>query len=263
MRTEPSVAGWAQLCQRLSALSGAALTDGIRQAERALDGWPDPLRRAPASWWRHLARGEPEPRMRLARVLSPGGSALRDDELGRLIRSRHIQHIRHLELSFQLLTTRAAHILAASPWLAQIQTLTLCDNDIETAGAMALLGSPLLRDLQHLDLSGCPVGDSFVQLLLTGTELVGMRHLALARCGLTDTSAVAVATSPQTESLLHLSLAENSITIDGARRLAAAPHLRALQHLDLSGCPIGREGREFLFWSNNLSFSARSPYRSR
>lgn len=120
--------------------------------------------------------------------------------------------------------------------------LDLSGEALGDAGVTVLASSPLVAGLLSLSLGRCGIGVEGVRALAASPHLAGLKILSLAGNDIRDDGVVALAASPNLVQLTSLSLGENPITSRGAHALAASPHLGRLTTLDLHGTEIGAEG---------------------
>lgn len=221
---------------------------------------PDAARTLPPAWQAELLAGRRLPAARLVRALRLH-AAMPHAALLRLLRAPELASLRILELRDMALSASDVRAIASVSALQSVRTLHVDGSSLGMHGGSAIIGSDFLGRVRDLSLRRCGLTDAFVEVLASRVRAAELRALALDGNALTDRAAVALALSAHTAQLQRLSLADNAITADGARRLAASPHLRRLSLLDLSGCPIGKKGREAIYWSTTLSHEARAPYR--
>jgi uncharacterized protein (TIGR02996 family) len=137
-------------------------------------------------------------------------------------------------------------VLAASPYLTRLTSLTFSDCGVGPDGARALAESSRMGRLQYLDFSqfdwsaGNDIGDEGVQALAGSAHLASLRHIDVTENGVTAKGARAIAESPYLGCLTSLNLSGNPIGPEGARALAASPFLSRLTRLwvDLTTSPI-------------------------
>jgi uncharacterized protein (TIGR02996 family) len=150
-------------------------------------------------------------------------------------------------------------VLAASPYLTRLTSLTFGDCRVGPDGARALAESPHLRRLQSLNVSqmdwtaGNDIGDEGVQSLAGSVHLANLRHLDVTENGVTARGVRAIAESPYLAGLTSLNLSGNPIGPEGARALAASPVLSRLTRLEveLTTSPILSAGA----WADRLRYT--------
>jgi uncharacterized protein (TIGR02996 family) len=125
--------------------------------------------------------------------------------------------------------------LAASPLAGQLHVLELQNTGIGDRGVAAMANSPLLNRLlgPGLNLSMNPIGDSGAQALAACPDLEPFTELILRDCRVSDAGAIALAASPNVANLVYLDLWQNRIGDAGAKAMAASPHLGNVRVLSL------------------------------
>jgi len=122
--------------------------------------------------------------------------------------------------------------LAASPYLAGLRTLRLCNSGVGAAGAAALAGSPYLRGLERLDLSrNRTLGPAGGLALTRSTALMNLRALRLDWCRLDAAATEAVLASPSLPRLCDVDMTANGVDPDGLRRALDGPAGARLERL--------------------------------
>ncbi len=106
--------------------------------------------------------------------------------------------------------------LFASPLLARVRELDLCNADLRDSGLALLARSPFLQKLEALDLGFNAIEDAGMDALARSSLLPNLSTLALND--------------------------NDSISGDGVRALAESPFFAGLTALDLSGNDIGETG---------------------
>jgi uncharacterized protein (TIGR02996 family) len=142
-----------------------------------------------------------------------------------------------------------ARILAESPQVAGLRSLSLAGHSLGQPGAQALAGSRYLTNLEALDLTGCNLARSAVTLLAQSPKLPRLRRLVLADNPLGDSDVRALAASPYLKELRELDLSCNRITTEAAKALAGSPLLGRLRWLNLAQCDVGSYGLRLLHQS--------------
>jgi carbon storage regulator CsrA len=104
--------------------------------------------------------------LRRLRAQLPGGPLARA-ALTALAASPYLARLESLDLSNQDLGDEETLLLAQSPHLGSLRTLILRANHIQNAGGKELAASRHLANLDQLDLSGNPLGDAGVTELRT------------------------------------------------------------------------------------------------
>jgi carbon storage regulator CsrA len=116
-----------------------------------------------------------------------------------------------------------------------------------TVGDIAsLAASPYLARLETLDLGQNGLGHEDISHLAGSAHLAGLKTLLLRENGIGDAGAAALARSLHLVGLTVLDLAGNRIGTVGARELAKSARLCRLTRLDMTGNPVGEEGRRAL-----------------
>jgi uncharacterized protein (TIGR02996 family) len=161
------------------------------------------------------------------------------DVLVRFLSSKHLVHLRELELMGNWATpwsyvSPAVEFLAGCPQYASLRSLEINQMHVGDAGAAALAASKTLTGLTSLAVSRCEMGAAGLQRLLASPILAGVTHLTLGGREHTATEgealAAALASSPHLGRLEALALSETSATDRAATSLAAArcPNLKSL-----------------------------------
>jgi Ran GTPase-activating protein (RanGAP) involved in mRNA processing and transport len=127
-----------------------------------------------------------------------------------------------------------AKSLAASPYLARLENLSLYHNYIGDEGLTALASSPYLSGLRSLNLESNKIGDAGLIALAESPYLTRLEWLNLKSNQLTPEGIKALAASPNAAPLRTLNLSENWVGRPGARAILDSPHLRNIEHLRLS-----------------------------
>ena len=125
--------------------------------------------------------------------------------------------------------------LAASPLAGQLHVLELQNTGIGDRGVAAMANSPLLDRLHGpgLNLSMNPIGDAGAQALAACPDLEPFTELLLRDCRVSDAGATVLAASPNVGNLVYLDLWQNRIGDAGAKAMAASPHLGNVRVLSL------------------------------
>jgi uncharacterized protein (TIGR02996 family) len=159
------------------------------------------------------------------------------------------------------LSPDGAAALAGAPSLARLFTLNLGGNDLGPAGARALAESPALARLNFLDLGVNGISREGVTALVASPHLRQLVSLDLNSNGLGNAGVSTLAASPHLSGLTTLHLCYNDVGQAGARALARSPHLSRLTWLSLDGNPVGNAAAEELLrapWQNFRGLSVRN-----
>lgn len=203
-----------------------------------------------AEWTAHLAglvesvdfrRGVPD-----AASVDAATFLARGDELFRRLR------VRRLSLR------DAAPVMAkvfASPLLARVRELDLCNCDLGREGMGLLARSPFLQNLDALDLGFNGLDDAAVDLLARSSNLPNLTALALNdNDAITDAGACALAQSPFFAGLTALDVSGNDIGDAGITAMVASKSFARLRTLRIAGNRVGDAG---------VAALARSPLLAR
>ncbi len=146
-------------------------------------------------------------------------------------------------------------LLAGSPHLRQLVTLTAFRNPFGCAGAEALAASPLAERLRVLAIQNTGIADRGAAALAASRLLDQLAGpgLNLSMNPIADVGAAALAASPHLERFTELVLRDCRIGDLGARALAGSPHLANLGDLDLWHNRIGDAGAHALAASPHLT----------
>jgi uncharacterized protein (TIGR02996 family) len=177
--------------------------------------------------------------------LSVGFNRLEPVPLRRLISTRRMPCLRHLDISGCNIANKQAVTLADTQRTG-LASLDLSSNHIGSAGACALASSALLAGLTALDLGRTHMGDEGVRALAGSPGLANLAVLDLGSASLNAGAAEAIAASPHLANLTRLRLAYNSIGDAGARALATSPYLSRLTALEVGLNDISEEGKLLL-----------------
>ena len=119
-------------------------------------------------------------------------------------------------------------------------------------GVMVLLDFPFVSELETLDLRNNDLNDEAVIALSQSEKLKSLVSLDLSKNNISDAGAQALAGSKNFERLKKLNLNFNRIGDEGARAIAESPRLANLESLKLGQNKIGTEGARALNESENL-----------
>jgi uncharacterized protein (TIGR02996 family) len=141
--------------------------------------------------------------------------------------------------------------LAASPLLARVRELDLCNCDLGPRGVEVLAKSPHLQSLEAIDLGFNRLDDAAAEALARCTGLPNLTHLALNdNDAIGDAGVRTLADSPFLAGLTALDLSGNDIADAGVIAAVEGRAFARLRALRLSGNRIGDAGATAL---------ARSP----
>jgi uncharacterized protein (TIGR02996 family) len=163
-----------------------------------------------------------------------------------LVGSRHLRHLRVLDLTRNNLDDLDGQTLALWDALEGITSLELADNALGPRGAQALASSPYLRHLRLLDLGNNSIGVGGLRALVESPHLTGLTELRLNWNALEDEGIALLAGSPALRCLKALNLKGNRVGDTGARALIDSPYLGALDRLELQGNRVGARRRRAL-----------------
>lgn len=163
------------------------------------------------------------------------GAFLDDDCVQAIALSMHWRGLTELSLAGNIqITAQGAGALATSPFLTQLESLSMADTSAGNGASGYFAFSPNLRRLKALDLSGAlDGGPEAVMPIADSPNLPLLESLAIARCNLGDDGVAALSQSRRLESLRVLDLAENAITDQGLDRLAQWPRLTQLVDMNI------------------------------
>jgi serine/threonine protein kinase/hemoglobin-like flavoprotein/Ran GTPase-activating protein (RanGAP) involved in mRNA processing and transport len=243
--SRPSPDAWSALCRYLSHQD----SETRELADQKLSVWPAECRRAAASWWEEVKRGERHPLWFLARTLDLSCRGLTDADVERLSKNPALASLRRLNLAGNGIGPEGIQALAASPFASGIEYLELKGNRIGAEGVEALVRSPHLKRLRFLGLAENRIGVRGLQAL--AHPALRLQHLDLADNDLRTEGAEVLAQSAGRE-LRVLNLRGNLLGPDGAAVLAVSAVPANLRELDLACNAIGPGGGASLAVSKNL-----------
>lgn len=194
---------------------------------------------------RHMARLIHCPFLGLVRELDLCGSELGNGGLNLLVRSRYLQTLELLNLSFNSVCDGGVQLLARAGTLPRLRTLLLHDNGyISSEGVHALANTPTLDSLRVLDLSGNDISDAGIRYLVESQYLQKLHTLRITANHIGDAGVQTLMGSALLTRLLQrdprLNLRQNVIGMPGVLALAKASCPATT--LDLSGNYLGDEG---------------------
>lgn len=161
--------------------------------------------------------------------------------------------LKSLNLAYNLISDDGVALLAASPYLTSLTSLSLCSRGdpaysvqktthISDIGAFIIANSPTFQGLLLLDLAHNAINDIGVSSLAGSRYLHNLTALNLSSNKVNNAGVIAVAASPMLVNLRHLDLSCNRIDYNGARSLANSRTLGSLTSLELGWNQIGNEG---------------------
>ncbi len=158
--------------------------------------------------------------------------------------ARHLDALHALAIVSEQLNDDHLDALAASPSLARLTRLALCQGyAITTRGALALAASPYISSLTSLDLSYAKIGDEGARALAASPYLTRLTSLDLTANLIDAAGAAALASSPHLAAVQTLWLPHNPINATSAAALLRLP---ALSALSLVGCDIEADALDAL-----------------
>ena len=173
-------------------------------------------------------------------------SGLSSDDLITLCRSPHLGNLRGLLIPLNLLTDAVLVALAQTPQLSNLRTLMLSQTyytvNCSAASLRELLHSPYLRQLETLSLNRIRFTPAHAQALFESPNLGRLTSLNLDGCSLGPAELEQLGDAANLSSLRVLSLNQNTLGDAGTRLLAEARGLHSLQRLSLNRNLIGNAG---------------------
>jgi uncharacterized protein (TIGR02996 family) len=164
-----------------------------------------------------------------------------------------IEHLERLPSSLLDLRVYGAHLgeqggqlLADSPLLGQLHSLSLWVVRLGTAGFLALFRSPHLNHLVRLDLSSERMTVGGIKALGHSPHVENLVDLTLSECQLRAPHLKALAAAPLLGRLRRLDLYRNGFADDALIVLADSPHLGSLRELNLGHNEIRNQGAAHL-----------------
>ena len=160
-------------------------------------------------------------------ALDVSACAIGADGLRLLAHSPHLRQLVSLTAFRNPFACDGAAVLAGSPLAGQLHVLEIQNTGIGDRGIVALVDSPVLDRLvgPGLNFSMNPIGDGGATALAACPLLEPFSELVLRDCRIGDAGAAALAGSPFVANLASLDLWHNRIGDAGARALAASSHL--------------------------------------
>jgi uncharacterized protein (TIGR02996 family) len=146
-----------------------------------------------------------------------------------LARSPHLIRLRSLSLYRNHLGDDGAAALATAAWLGTLRDVVLSDNGLSERGAAALARTERPFRPERLRLDNNPIGDFGMAALAGSPVLQRVKSLTLSRCGIGLAGMTALASSPHLGSLEEIDLTGNELTYQTLARLDAAPWRRRVR----------------------------------
>ncbi len=226
LKAPPSQHAWKQICDALDALEGRELEKAIADVNAALVDWPDSQRYG-NQWARSLAANGAEPRLRVARSLNLTGCRGSKTVIDSVAGSADIAGLKTLIFSLVPISPKKMKILAASPHLADIETMRFSMCFMKDTGFSHFSKSTTIQSLRRLEVGNNDLGERGGKIVATAKTEVFSK-------------------------LESLSYANNKIGTAGCVHLAKAK-LPTLRSLDLSRNEVGSEGLAALGASKTLT----------
>lgn len=152
--------------------------------------------------------------------------------------------------------------LFASPLLAHVRELDLCNADLRNPGVALLARSAHLRNLEALDLGFNNLEDAGVEVLARSSGLPNLTALALNdNDSITADGLRSLAESPFFAGLTSLDVSGNDINETGVAALVASPAMARLHSLRLNNNRIGDAGVTALANSSLVARMLRAEQR--
>jgi uncharacterized protein (TIGR02996 family) len=170
-----------------------------------------------------------------------------------LVRCRHLLRLGELRLEGGPCHTAGARVLAASPDLANLTSLSLPQQDLRRPSVQVLASSPHLARLTRLDLPDNHILEGGLATLAASPHLANLTHLGLAGSRLGDEDALALAHSPHLTKLKALDVAESNFGTPALRELLGCANLAGLTALRLGGEVLGHGAAEAVVASGVLA----------
>lgn len=150
----------------------------------------------------------------------------------RLVQARAAGSLTALEIADAHAREDAVRVLATSPQLAGLRSLSVCRTVTKLATLKVLLEGAVWR-LRHLDLRWGQLGAQAIKALVKSPVAAELTALELCDNPIGDGGANTLAASPTSARLLYLDLEKCKIGDAGGLALAESPHLEGLLHLGL------------------------------
>jgi uncharacterized protein (TIGR02996 family) len=177
-------------------------------------------------------------------ALDVSGTELGPDGMRLIANSPHLRRLVSLTAFRNRFGCEGLAALASSPLAESLNVLELQNTGVGDRGVAALASSPLLGRLAGpgLNLSMNPVGDGGAKALAACPHLERFTELILRECRVSDAGAKALAASPHAANLAYLDLWNNRVGDAGAKALAASRHLKGVRDLSLRDNAITAKG---------------------
>jgi hemoglobin-like flavoprotein len=128
--------------------------------------------------------------------------------------------------------------LVSSPFLVNLEKLSINSTAIGDHGVAELLTGTGLNSLQELHLQDNGIGAEGAAALAASPLATRLKSLDLSFNRLGDSGAEALARGPAWQQLQELKLRDNEISFGGASAILASPSLEMLQSIDISANPL-------------------------
>jgi hypothetical protein len=181
--------------------------------------------------------------------------------LSRLLDGTNEWELRELSLSGCQMSREHADMVARSPGVRNLLTLSLCEDGFDHTAAQTLFSTNPLRSLVRLDLRGTRIGTAGALALARAEGWNRVRSLNLTGAWLQSEGLRALLASPNLQPLNWLSVGETGlrdepaldIAPDVAAEITRLPHLAALQ---LQGPQFHPRIKQILSESDTLAWTS-------
>ena len=200
-------------------------------------------------------------------------SAIGDEGITHLTRSKHIKRLEMLLLGESEISTRGISVLCDSPLCRTLETLELGGNNLndEAArciaesshlknllfltlfnpgigdeGLIALTNSENFSQLVELDLGGNRLGEKALRALAESKNFPNLQSLQMRYCDVTDSFLYDLAKSQMLSNLRGLDISDTQITDEGIIALAKSGKLERLTDLHIGGNNISERARKMI-----------------
>lgn len=186
-------------------------------------------------------------RVRRLSGLELDGATLGPDDLARFLAAPALESLRGLGLRGGPFTPDHLRAVVESPAAGRLTRLMVYSAPgLGRTGAELLANSPNVRRLESLTLTNCGLGDPGLRALIGSPHLAGLRELRVASNGLTAEAVRALHEARHLRRLRVLDLYNNYLDDDGARALSLCLAVDRLTRLDLGLNRIHPSGAESL-----------------
>lgn len=177
-------------------------------------------------------------------ALDVSGCSIEGGGLRLIANSPHLRQLVSLTAYRNLIGCDGIVALVSSPLAERLNVLEIQNAGVGDRGIAALAESPLLDRLigPGLNLSMNPISDAGAAALAVSPRLEPFTELILRDCRIADRGAKALSESPHVVNLAYLDLWHNRVRDAGARALAASPHLSGIRELSLRDNVITAKG---------------------